>query len=96
MTIHKIHFKSIEDDNTMAYVSYILKCLNIVDEDSDIVISKALGGFGWTIRPSDEKLKGLIKAEFMAAHMVLGLEIEPTSTKHSEYLTFRLHSLVTN
>lgn len=90
MQIKKIGFQSIEDDNLMTYLRHIIKILGIVDTNCEVIVSKNNGSVGWTVKPSDDKLKELLIRNIKEGHFILGLNIEFSSFKHSPYLTFRM------
>lgn len=93
MIIKKIGIPSIMPDNDIQYLNHIMRCISIIDDDSELVISKTINGYNWTLRHSDESLKALLVRQITAAHEVLGLEATFSSFKTSPFITFRLNTV---
>lgn len=93
MDIKQIGFNSLETDNNMAYISHIIRCIEVIDPGSSIIVSKSINGFGWTIRFSHQDKRDILTRQIRAAHFTLGLEIEVTSVKLSPFITCRLLSM---
>lgn len=90
MNIKKIGIPSTVPDNDIQYLNHIIRCIAIIDDDADLIISKTIVGFGFTLRHSDEALKSILIAQIKEAHLVLGLDVEFSSYKTSPCITFKL------
>ena len=90
MNTKRINFPSILLDNDMAYLSYVIRCLDIIDPDASLIISKGAGDWGFTLRPSNDKLKDILVENIKSLHQNLGLIIEFSSFHASSAVTFRL------
>ena len=90
MRVSKIGIPAIMPDNEMFYLAHIMKSLSVIDDNAELVISKSVSGYGFTLRYSEDKLKELLQKEIRAIHITFGLDMEFSHFKDSPYITWRL------
>lgn len=91
LKITKIGFPSIMLDNDIQYLNYLFKLIEVVDNNSELTITKTNEIYCISLLPSSTKLRDELIQEIKEAHFLLGIEIEfSKSLKISTYITWYL------